>query len=183
MATTPTFRDWTAGEVAAAAYLNTDVRDAGNFFLSPPSAFIYKSGADQSINNDTWTAITMNAEDFDTDSMHSTSVNTERITCVTPGIYLLHGSLRFTANATGKRGAEILYGATGAEAARTIHPATATGDHYIDVTRIFQIATVDAPSYFQLQGYQNSGGALNVMRLLNNGGTSFSASWLSKAAA
>ena len=50
-----------------------------------------------------WVAVTFDTERFDTDTIHSTSTNTSRLTINTGGKYLIGGAVTFTANATGQR--------------------------------------------------------------------------------
>lgn len=59
---------------------------------------LYKS-ANQSISNNTLTAVTFNSEFFDTNSFHSTVTNTSRITVPTTGYYQVNGILTWRANA------------------------------------------------------------------------------------
>ena len=49
---------------------------------------VYRT-ADQSIPHSTWTSLLFTHEDYDTDSMHSTVSNTDRITFNTAGLYLV----------------------------------------------------------------------------------------------
>lgn len=67
-------------------------------------ARVYKT-ANQTINNDVLTALTFDVEDFDTDSFHSTSSNTERLTIPAgkDGLYHVICRVWWTANATGYR--------------------------------------------------------------------------------
>ena len=58
---------------------------------------LYKS-ANQSISNNTLTAVTFNSEFFDTNSFHSTVTNTSRITVPTTGYYQVNGILTWRAN-------------------------------------------------------------------------------------
>ena len=62
---------------------------------SVPSAQVRKT-SNQSLANATWTAVTWDSEAFDTDSIHDTSTNTSRLTCRTPGKYLLSGVVEFS---------------------------------------------------------------------------------------
>ena len=50
---------------------------------------VYRS-SNQTISGGTATDINFNAEEYDDSGMHSTSVDTERITVTTPGLYLIH---------------------------------------------------------------------------------------------
>jgi hypothetical protein len=51
----------------------------------------------------------MSTERFDTDAMHSTSVNNERITIQTSGLYYIYGTIAYQANGTGYRKLQFVY--------------------------------------------------------------------------
>jgi hypothetical protein len=65
---------------------------------------LYKT-ANQAITTSTWTAVSWDAEVFDTDGFHDNSTNNTRITIPTGkgGKYLLNALMRFEGNATGAR--------------------------------------------------------------------------------
>lgn len=87
MATVPSPRTWTVGELLTASKMNTDVRDGLNFLLSPPIA-VLKASAGTSCGTSAHTAIAFaGTEDIDRDGGHSTSVNTSRYTSATAGWY------------------------------------------------------------------------------------------------
>jgi hypothetical protein len=57
-------------------------------YTSPDiSCRVYNSG-NQTISNATWTDLTFDSELYDTDTMHDTSSNTNRITFTTAGVYV-----------------------------------------------------------------------------------------------
>lgn len=66
----------------------------------PPTAQATRSTA-QTIAISTPTAINFTTEAFDNGSIHNTSTNNERLTCTTPGLYLIHFMGQFASNATG----------------------------------------------------------------------------------
>src|SRR5947199_110600 len=61
----------------------------------------------QSVANGTWTLVLLDGEDFDTDTIHDTVTNTDRLTCKTAGKYLVVANLVFALNSTGERLAYI----------------------------------------------------------------------------
>lgn len=69
---------------------------------TPPSCQAYNS-SNISIPNNDGTVVTLDSERYDTDSMHSTSVNTSRITFTIPGIYIVTFVCSFAVNVTGDR--------------------------------------------------------------------------------
>jgi hypothetical protein len=122
----------------------------------------YKIGSAQSIANDTGVAITMDAEEFDTDGYHSTSVNTSRITIPTGkgGYYLFVGSLRFAANGTGSR--FIAFYKNGSPVARPTRTNAVTESGATTWVNAVALLNVVAGDYFEVFGFQKSGGSLNV---------------------
>jgi hypothetical protein len=105
-----------------------------------------------------WLAINWDAEDFDPNGMHSTSVNTSRITFNTAGYYLIGGNVRFAANATGQRGIRITDGTTVLGLGVRVD-AAASGATQLNVATLHQMA---AASYAELEVYQDSGGNLAI---------------------
>ena len=69
--------------------------------------FVYNN-ADLTITSGaTWSWLTFNTEDSDTDSMHSTVSNTSRITINTAGLYAIFGQIQWASNSSGYRGLQI----------------------------------------------------------------------------
>lgn len=122
----------------------------------------YKTG-NQSTNNTTWTAITFDAEDWDTNTIHDNATNNTRFTCKTAGKYLVNGNIAFNTNGTGERfvrvkrtsGATITYYNGG-------WIATAGGSNG---TRVSFAVTLELAvnDYIEIETYQSSGGALAVI--------------------
>jgi len=122
---------------------------------------IYNS-ASTSIANATWTDITFNSENFDTDSYHSTSSNTARITIPTgkTGYYFVFGTVRFVGNTTGRRMARMMLNGATSFGIFEATPSTSTGS---DVScYLGQVYYFTAADYITLQCYQTSGGALDI---------------------
>jgi len=115
---------------------------------------------DQTINNATYTAITFNSENFDTDAFHSTSSNTSRITIPAGkgGYYLISGNVSFNGNATGER-IGALY-KNGSLVADMVSTAASTA-----ISKAFPLSfTINAAvaDYLELFAWQNSGGTLGI---------------------
>ena len=118
---------------------------------------------DQSINNLTETVLSWDSEGWDTSGFHSTTTNTSRITIPAGlgGRYLLTGFLVYPANATGSRYAGIKLNGGG-------FSATASSDGngsfstYVNYSVIYELVPGD---YVEVFGFQNSGGALNVLAI------------------
>lgn len=124
-----------------------------------PSCRVYKSSA-QSITTGTNTAITFDSERFDNGGMHSTSVNTSRITIPTGGggIYLIGGAISWAANATGVRYVSVYLNGTTHLGISEDTSVTAT-DHYMTVSTLYALSAGD---YVELVVQQSSGGNLNI---------------------
>src|SRR5262249_52738845 len=61
-----------------------------------PRGRAYKTTA-QAIPTGTWTPVQLDAEQFDTDTIHDTATNNSRLTCKTAGIYLCVGNVYLVA--------------------------------------------------------------------------------------
>ncbi|TPW09516.1 MAG: hypothetical protein FD130_2496, partial [Halothiobacillaceae bacterium] len=71
------------------------------------SARAYNAG-NQSIPNAVWTTLNLNAEDYDTDTIHDLVTNPTRMTSKTAGKYVVLASVRFNSNTTGYRAIQLL---------------------------------------------------------------------------
>ena len=136
-----------------------------------PSCRVQNSG-DITIATATDTELTFDTEIHDTDTMHSTSTNTGRITVKRPGIYEVKGCIRWPTNAVGNRQMYIRHNAT--IIMWETREATAGAPHRAVISTIFDCAVDD---YFELGCYQNSGGNLNV-EFLGSYSPVFMATWL-----
>lgn len=115
----------------------------------------------QSIPNTTVTALTADTEAFDVGAMHSTSVNTSRLTVPTggAGLYLLSGTISFTANATGTRNL-LIYKNGGTLLSQTNYQGMTSSDAFIAPVSV--LAVLADGDYVELKANQSSGGSLNV---------------------
>lgn len=153
-------RTWVTDENPTAATLNTHVRDNLDAAAGAAKAAcrVYNSAA-LSIPNSAGTDLTFNSERFDTQGLHSTSTNTNRITIPTGwgGLWLIGASVFFAGSATGTRQASIvLNGATALVIDAGDGDATGNG---LTPQCIYRLAAAD---YVTAQVFQSSGGALNV---------------------
>ena len=160
MATIPTFRTWVAGEIVTAAFLNSNIRDAGNFFVSWP-VFEGRQTVAQSITSGVVTALLFDAEDIDTDNGHSTSTNTDRYVAQTQGRFQVSGKVSLAQSATGYRQAQIWKNGTAINGADTVlAPAPAV---HRQSTPVMTACVNGSTDYFQIAMAQLSGGALNTV--------------------
>lgn len=126
-------------------------------------ARVYNDAAITHDSSGSWKTLTFNSEHWDTDSIHSTSTNTDRLTCVTAGRYLVFGHVEFAANGTGVRSIRITK--NGVRVASAIaNNVTASFNHNMSLCTVVDMAATD---YVQLDAYQNSGGNLNITRQVN----------------
>ena len=160
MATLPSFRTWVAGEIVTAAYLNSNVRDAGNFFLSWPVCETRQTLA-QSLTNSTATTILYDTNDIDTDSGHSTSTNTSRYTGKTAGRFQISGGIGYASNATGQRWVEWQKNGTSINGGGVL-AAPVNGQITRLPARTMTVFLNGSTDYVELMGLQTSGGALNT---------------------
>ena len=159
--TAPTSRS--TGDVITAAIWNSDVVGDITFLANPPTCAVYNSAA-ISIPNAALTVVTFNSERFDTDTMHSTVSNTDRLTATTAGKYRIEANLSFALSAAGAvRQARLRINGVTEIAYHSHQPS---GSHGSDMTiaRKYQLAAGD---YVQLLVYQDSGGALNLASATN----------------
>ncbi|MFI6296699.1 hypothetical protein ACIBEJ_34275 [Nonomuraea sp. NPDC050790] len=173
MATVPSQRTWTVGELLTAAKLNTDLRDAVNFLLAPPLALLRLS-ADINIPNATLTAINWNTEVIDRDGGHDNSTNPFRYTFQTAGYYEVATQIAFNTNGTGLRLVHLydnnypLAGNQGTGNSVQLTCISAGRTHFFNVGE-----------YILVQVYQNSGAPLGIWAQ-PGGLCQMSARWVSK---
>lgn len=154
--------------------MNTYVRDNSDFLSNPPTCKVTHT-ANQSLSNNNTTALIFNSDRWDTDGMHSTASNTNRITIQTAGKYRIYGHVRFTSNATGHRFLSIRLNGTSTLSNMYIN-ANTTGDSDLQV---YHEHNCSAGDYFELLARQTSGGALNVEYNSEGYTPIFGASWFS----
>lgn len=118
---------------------------------------VYQLSAGTSMSDSTNTVMLFDGEDTDPDGMHSTSSNTGRITVPRDGIAIVNGGIRFASNATGVRRVSIRRNGS---TVQNEHQRTAgsTGDQSLETTLVWSVSAND---YFELLGWQSSGGSLS----------------------
>ena len=119
------------------------------------------NSANQSIANATNTALAFNSETTDAYGMHDNVTNNTRVYANQDGVYLISGSASFASNPTGIRGVSIrINGNT--YIASELQNASPSSGAYMGATAMYYMY---AGTYVELIAYQNSGGALNVLRI------------------
>ena len=131
---------------------------APTFQPGPGPAVRVYNDANQSIANATTTDLTFNSERFDTDSMHSTASNTERLTATTAGIYVIFANAGFASNTTGYREINLKHNGSTYICRVKKTPTAAIGEADFTASCLYELAATD---YVTVNVYQTSGGALN----------------------
>ena len=123
-----------------------------------PRARAYNS-ANQSINAGALTALALNSERYDTDSIHDTVTNNSRLTCQTAGTYAIRGNAEFAnaADAT-RRILEIFLNGTTVIA----RESRAALNGQTTVMNVGCDYALSAGDYVELRALQDSAGAINV---------------------
>ena len=156
MATLPTTHTVAVGDKITAADENTYVRDATAFVIAPPRLFAYQGTTATTATSGTSALMSWDTEQWDTDSMHSTSSNTSLLVITTTGLYDVKVSVFWVANATGFREVEIRKNSAGAVGSGTgvakfRCPATATLGGYVGGTVDVSLTAGDHLECFALQ--------------------------------
>jgi hypothetical protein len=114
----------------------------------------------QSIANATYTAVTFNTEDYDTDAIHDNVTNNTRFTIPSGkgGKWLTSGVVTFASNASGFRFVRLYKNGTAFIVPAGVPPVNG------DTTQLAfsYIHTFTAGDYMEVFVYQNSGGNLNI---------------------
>lgn len=128
-------------------------------YLKFSGARVYNNTT-QSVSNSTATALTLNTEEYDTDSIHSTVTNTSRMTIPAGlgGYWYFKGSATIAAG--GSAGLRAIW--LRKNGADTIGTSISNGSSNVEekfcTSGIFNLVATD---YIELFGFQTSGGALN----------------------
>jgi len=131
---------------------------------------ILRKSADQTITNSVITAVTWDTETADTNSYHSTSVNTSRITVPATGKYLMTYGVAFAANATAQRYGWLGKNGNTSDRFNGYIQGNASGSDksaYLGMS----VEVLTAADYWEVYVFQNSGSNLAL-----TGGTSVGAS-------
>lgn len=132
--------------------------------------------AQQDIVTGTFTAATLDAEDYDVGSMHDNATNNSRITVTIPGLYLLTGGAQFVNNAVGQRVAvPKLNGTTFMAGGMRFPVNSATGTSNALVSTCWNFVLND---YVELFLFQDTGGNLLTGANVAGASTRFSANFL-----
>jgi hypothetical protein len=119
------------------------------------------AGVTQSLANNTETAVTFTStEVYDTDSFHSTSSNTSRITIPTGkgGYYLMYGNIPWQSGGPNTRQTKLYKNGSALNQVFTFYE---TGGYY-STQNFTTVVSAAAGDYFEIYCTQQSGGNLNI---------------------
>lgn len=153
----PSFTTASAGGTLLAATWNSNVRDAGNFFLAVPQTILTQT-VSQNITNTTFTAVLFDNEVRDNDATHSTVTNTSRITIVTSGWYHISGTVGWAGSTTGVRLSRWAVNGTAQPGTEIGIPAVLPSTYAVPATSTDLF--LNAGDFLELFVWQNSGGTL-----------------------
>ena len=120
------------------------------------------NNANISIPNGSFTSLTFNTEVYDTDTIHDTGTNPSFLTCKTAGKYIVWGHITFASHATGRRLVQVRKDGTTDQQNIMTNPDTGGNSIGMGYMTIMNLAV---NAYVELQVYQTSGGALNILTL------------------
>lgn len=130
-----------------------------DYIINPPACLAYKTTALATVH-DTGIVVPLNAERYDTDSMHDNSTNNERITFNTAGVYTVTFNATWNKDETGDRA--IWIRKNGSDFLGSDSKHAGDGDlyvsHSITIQEEFEVA-----DYIEGIAKQDSGGALNLL--------------------
>lgn len=127
----------------------------------PDGVCAVTGSSSQSIPNATWIAVAWNATTVDGERMHSNTVDPERVTPTVAGWYEINFSLYFSEHAAGNRQARILV--AGGTIPGGGYSCVALSGANVGLTGR-AIVYVPAGTVVRVEAFQNSGGALNILR-------------------
>lgn len=119
--------------------------------------------ANQSIPNGTLTTLAFYAERYDTDGIHSPTVNNSRLTCKTAGKYGISVTATWAVNVAGFRSLQLKINGTTVIAIQAEHGLTTEAGHQ-ELSTIYALAVGE---FMEVIAYQTSGVALNVITSAN----------------
>ena len=143
---------------SASVKFSNNILKTETSFGALPSARAYHD-ANQSIDNTTATTLAFNSERFDTDTIHDLVTNNSRLTCNKAGIYLISANVQWASGAGSIRILTIVLNGTTLIAAASNFVSGAA----VVTQSVSTVYSLSATDYIEVQGYQDSGGALNVL--------------------
>lgn len=149
------------GDAFTEAMWDTYIRDNLNNLLIP-ACCIVSSSVDLTITNNTVTSVLFDTEEVDTDAMHSTATNKNRVNTPTSGVYYIASTIAYDANATGIRWCTI--NANGVDDIAASQGDAVTGAGNGTNMNTEGVALGGSTEYFETQAFQTSGGNLLLLK-------------------
>jgi hypothetical protein len=118
---------------------------------------VYQTGGTFPLASAVTTTITFDTDEYDPDDLHSVLANTDRITILVPGVYVLSANGRFDKGAGTWRVVYITVNA--ADVISQSITNTVAFDARLSATGQKRLAAGDI---VRMQAYQNSGGQINI---------------------
>ena len=157
--TDPAGHVWVTGEVVTAANLNTYVRLNLEALYDAPFCRAFASAA-VSVPNLAITALALNSESQDNDGIHSTVTNTSRATPPTAGGYVVTGWVTYAGSTGGSQRTALLRLNGTTKIGQLDEPRNGAAETALSLVALYRFSGTD---YVELCGYQDTGGALNVV--------------------
>ena len=127
-----------------------------------PEARVYNSANINLPTSGATVVLTFNSERTDNDGMHSTSSNTNRITCTTPGLYHIGSNVNFPFVAGTTARTVIMYHTNAANTVTTPiaveNVLSTAGNTIVSVNTVYRCT---AGEFFTVAVQQHSAGAMN----------------------
>ena len=138
-------------------YLEKWVREHAAFEPTNSTCIVYQKGGTFPIPNAAATTITFDGDQYDPDDLHSTVANTDRITILVPGVYVLSANGTFEVAAGTWRVVYITVNA--AVVISQSGDASGVFGERLSATGQQRLAAGDI---IRMQAFQNSGGQINI---------------------
>lgn len=121
------------------------------------------SSTNISIPTNTLTALPFDSERYDTDAVHDTVTNNSRLTCKTPGIYIIIAQVHFSKGARGIRNIRIMLNAA-TELVFAGSGIYLSGDWESSITTIYHL---DFNDFIEVFSFFTGGNSLDIVALAN----------------
>lgn len=134
---------------------------SGDNGISPPLG-VYTGASTQSLNDATWTKISWTEDIYDAHGLHNPGDNSDTVYIKTAGWYRIESRVSFSVNTSGIRGARIKINGSVIDYSTAIVQALTSGSFSQPYTTLVRLLA--SGDTIDVEGYQNSGGALTVDR-------------------
>lgn len=149
---------------------NLDIKSEYGSLVTAPSfeVFLIQTGgegahayndANQNIPTATWTAVALNSELHDTDTIHDNVTNNSRLTCNTAGYYFIQATGRWNGSSSGDYRTNTVC-RNASENITVVHPSVGSWPAYDQIWSIVTIEHLAVNDYIELRVYQDTGSSL-----------------------